>query len=173
MKIKRFNRFTTASAFFVGACLVLAVPASASSQPSSAKRQKIQTVRISGSCTEHPDYSSRDVVLDEELNSSCRVKVTLNTKSPARVVELQYYDDEDGKWVTERKKKTSKGAATVAIPGKSCGDNGDVWCDGTYQYRIFISALKRPKQPALRSRAFDVIFISISGDDYYDDEYDY
>ena len=140
---------------------------------SASAKQKILSKIFTGECVKNRGYPGQ-VVMEEKYGPTCRVTVTLSGAT-ARTVTLQYWSDDDNKWYEESRKKTKKGKAAINFNAKNCGDNSDEYCDGTYEYRIVVLPLTKPKLGAIKSDSFDVLFIALDSTDeeecdpYYDE----
>lgn len=126
---------------------------------SEVKQQKILEKKFSGGCTQNRGYLGQ-IVMEEKYEPSCRVTVSLSGAT-ARIVTLQYWDDEDLEWVEESRMKSSKGKAVIKIKSRNCGDIVDEYCEGTYEYRIFVLASKTQKLGMIKSPSFDIQFIAL------------
>jgi len=136
-------------------------------------KQRILSQKFSGGCTQNRGYPGQ-IVMEEKYDPTCRVTVSLSGTT-ARTVSLQWWSEDSSKWVEESRKKTSKGKAVISFKAWNCGDLNEEYCDGTYEYRIYVLPSTKPKLTAIKSTSFDVLFISLSGgtDDEYDCDPDY
>lgn len=123
--------------------------------------QRISSMKVSGECLENREYPD-EIVMEEKYDPSCQARVVL-TGSTQRTLSLQWWNDEDMTWVEMTRKKTVRGKATIAIDPRTCGATKDQYCDGTFEFRVFVLASTKPRLGALKSRAFDVMFISLTG----------
>lgn len=143
---------------------------SADSRNSNVPSRRISSVKFSGGCTQNREYPGQ-LVMDEQYDPACRVTTTI-TGTTERIVSLQWWDEEDEKWYEEARKRTTKRKATLNINAENCGENNDEYCDGTYEYRIFVLPSTRPRLGAIKSLPFEVVFVSLDGgDDEYDEDY--
>lgn len=145
--IKLVSIFSTAALLAVGS---VALPASAAAQRVS--------YFISGECNDNSEMYG-EYALYEEYGDTCVLEVRVSPKSVVRTVHLQYWSETRNKWISERTLKTNKqGVAKLDIE-PYCED--DLWCDGTYTYRIYV--LARSGQKANYSQEFDVTFYPYLG----------
>lgn len=154
-----------------GSSTVASPSAGADSAVSSKTMKRISSMKFSGGCTNNRGYPGQ-VVMEEKYDPTCRVTVSL-TGSSERVVALQYWDEDDQEWYVESKKKSTKRKATLSFKPRNCGDNGDEYCDGTYEYRVYVMPSTKPKLSAIKSTSFEVKFISLDGGDDYECDPDY
>jgi len=116
-----------------------------------------QTVKwtVIGDCVDlYDEYQSTYTVYEGDR---CYFKVTVKPAKPQRTVALQWYSDDDGRWLIEDEKKTNAktGVATLFL------DEYDVdgyFLDGEYEYRLGVARLGA--LPAKLSPTFYVDFVS-------------
>ncbi len=174
LRLKKTGGFVAALVLL--STVVASQGASADSKTSNAPARRIASLKFNGGCTQNRQYPGQ-LVMDEKYDPTCRALVTL-TGTTERVVTLQWWDEEDEKWYEEARKRTKKRKVTININSKNCGENNDEYCDGTYEYRIFVLPNTRPKLAAIKSLPFNVVFIALDGggdeeEDYCDPDIEY
>jgi hypothetical protein len=116
-----------------------------------------QTVKwtVIGDCVDmYDEYQTTYTVYEGD---NCYFKVTVKPAKPQRTVALQWYSDDDGRWVTEDEKKTNikTGVATLYLDEY---DSDGYFFDGEYEYRLGVARLG--SLPAKLSPTFYVDFVS-------------
>jgi hypothetical protein len=126
--------------------------------PASAATQKL-FYYISGECLDNFEIVD-EYALFEEYGDTCTLEVKVSPKTNVRTAHLQYWNEDSGKWVTEASGKTNKSGSLKLNIEPYC--DGDVWCDGTFTYRIYV--LKKSGLKAGYSNEFDVTFYPYTGE---------
>lgn len=124
--------------------------------PANAATQKLMYF-ISGECLDNYDYYG-EYSLYEEYGETCTLELKVSPKTNVRTAHLQYWNEDTGKWVTEASGKTNKSGSLKLEIQPYCGD---VWCDSTFTYRIYV--LKKTGLKAGYSNEFDVTFYPYTG----------
>lgn len=125
--------------------------------PATAETQKLMYF-ISGECLDNFDIYG-EYSLYEEFGETCTLEVKVSPKTNVRTAHLQYWNEDDGKWVTEASGKTNKSGALKLNIEPYC--ENDEWCDATYTYRIYV--LKKTGLKAGYSKEFDMAFYPYDG----------
>lgn len=109
------------------------------------------TYYVNGDCSDYYDEEGEYAIFEDESDWTCYVTVKLKPLSPKRKLILQYWDK---KWKTEDSITTSsKGSANLNF--ESYDSDGNFY-DGTWKYRIYVSAATGQK--ATNSSNFEVSF---------------
>ena len=135
---------------------------SASPSPSATQEQRVTSQNISFS-VEGGCESSREIFgyygIFEDYSDDCYVSVRVSPSDPRRTVELQYRDA-DGNWTVEDTADTnSSGVANVYVD-VTC--EGDVWCDGDWDYRVNVKS--KGDLPSEKSRTWLFEFLPAGSD---------
>lgn len=145
-------------AFLASICLVLVGSTAAEGATTATSSQKVNYY-ISGDCLDYYDEYGEYAMLEEYEDWNCLITVRIKPVKPARTVKLQWWDDNEGTWVTEYTGKTnSKGVATLEFdPYCEDSDTGDeYYCDGTWDYRV--SVIKTGNYKATNSVTWSMNF---------------
>jgi len=110
---------------------------------------------VVGNCRDEFDDFQTEFVFYE--GESCFFAVTIRPAKPARIVALQY-QNENGRWVTESRTTTKNNGIAFLYPDTLDGD-GDFYCE-TYNYRIGLQRLGGAK--SLLSSVFSITFVANS-----------
>ena len=92
----------------------------------------------------------------------CYFQVKVVPALPVRTVALQWWDDEDGRWYSERQVKTNKKGIATLRPITTYDDGTFICAD--YDYRLGIARLGTAK--AVLSETFSLEFVSNDDDCY-------
>lgn len=88
----------------------------------------------------------------EEFGDDCFLVVEVFPPEPSRLAELQYFETT---WVTESSVRTDSTGIAYLEVDPIC--EGGVWCDGVWEYRIFLD--EESGLPADRSLTFELDFL--------------
>jgi hypothetical protein len=157
-------------AFFTVAISVLTSPTNLHARPIPSMSQRIVAHLGSGDCWE--DRISRsNLWMSEKYGSTCKIIVLLSGTTE-RTVTMEYWDEDDGEWYVDTKRRTRNQRAVLKVIPDNCGENYDEYCDGDYEYRIRVLPSKSPKLPALKTGPFIITMVAIDSDSCngYEDE---
>lgn len=122
-------------------------------------KQKV-TWFVGGDCVDLYDEYQTEYTLYE--GEDCYFQVKVVPALPVRTVALQWYDDESGRWYSERQVKTNKKGMATLRPNTFYSD-GTFICD-YYDYRLGVARLGNAK--AVLSETFSLDFVSNDEDCY-------
>jgi hypothetical protein len=128
--------------------------------------EKILSRKFSGGCTQNRGYPGQ-VVMEEKYDPTCRLTVLLSGKT-VRNISLQFWDENENRWLVDASRKSSKGKAVFSINARTCDDE---YCNGTWEFRIVVAASAKPKFPTIKSPSFYIRFVALDSG-AYDDEYE-
>ena len=134
--------------------------ASSTHSQTTSGKQKV-TWFVGGDCRDLFDEYQTDYKLYE--GEDCYFQVKVVPALPVRTVALQYWDDEDGRWYSERQVKTNKKGIATLRPSTTYSD-GTFIC-AYYDYRLGVARLGNAK--AVLSETFSLDFVSNNVDDCY------
>lgn len=153
----RNRALATGTAFGLLCSLAVAAPAQAASQSIN--------YYMNGDCSDYYDEMGEYAFFEDEVDWNCYITVKVTPLKPARTVRLQYWNDR--KWVQEMKAVTNaKGVARLDFD-PYCND--DLYCDGTWTYRVYVDAVTG--QSYKTSNKFEMTYYPM--DTGEDDEYSY
>ncbi len=127
-------------AFLASIGLILVGSTAAEGATTTSSTQKVSYF-ISGDCLDYYDEYGEYAMIEEYEDWNCLITVRVKPIKPARTVRLQWWNENEGVWVTEFSGNTnSKGVAVLEFnPYCEDPDTGiDNYCDGTWDYRVSV-----------------------------------
>jgi hypothetical protein len=116
-------------------------------------KQKV-TWSVGGDCVDlYDEYQTNYPIYEGE---DCYFQVKVVPALPVRKVALQWWDDEDGRWYSEREVKTNKKGFAILRPDTTYSD-GTFICD-IFDYRLGVAKLGSAK--SVLSQTFSLDFVS-------------
>ena len=132
--------------------------ASSTHSQTTSGKQKV-TWFVGGDCVDLYDEYQTEYLLYE--GEDCFFRVTVKPSLPLRTA-LQWWDDESGRWYSDRQVKTNKKGIAILRP-ITTGSDGTFICYD-YDYRLGIARLGTAK--AVLSETFSLEFVSNDDDCY-------
>jgi len=136
------------TAMLAASAILLGLPTTAM-----AAKQRVKFF-IGGECSDNYDVYGEYALFEEDFDE-CYFEIKVTKPGTKRTMLVQYFDEEYGEWVTENSARTNRRGSAVVYVETYCGEEADLYCDGTWTYRILV-----PKKGAEKRRTSEEVDLS-------------